>query len=86
MPSIGFDAIESFNETAYFLGAELSGAQHFEQSKSINLTTACYYFDATKKKMVPASAAKLPLSLAAGFHVPPAMAFLAMAMVGFMLM
>lgn len=86
MPSIGFDAIEIFNETGSFLGAELSGAQHLEQNKSINLTTACYYFDAAKKTMGPAAAAKLPLSLTAEFRVPHAMALLPMTVVGFMLM
>lgn len=84
VPSIGFDAIEIFNETAHFLGAELSGAQHFEQNKSIDLPTACYYFDAAKKTMGPAAAAKR--SLGAGFRVPFAMALLTMTMVGLMLM
>lgn len=83
VPSVGFDAIEIFNETAYFLGAKLSGAQHFEQGTSIDLATACYYFDAAKKTMGPAAAAKP--SLAAGFRVPLAMALLTMT-VGFMLM
>ncbi|MCJ1481775.1 hypothetical protein MMC06_001934, partial [Schaereria dolodes] len=76
VPSIGFDAIEIFNETAFFLGAHLSGAQHFEQNKSFNLATACYFFDAAKKTMGPAAAAKL--SLAAGFRVPFTMALLTM--------
>lgn len=84
--SIGFDAIEIFNETAYFLGAHLSGTQHSEQNKSFDLTTACYYFDAAKKTMSPAAAVKLPLSLAAGFRVPLAMTLLTMTMVGLMLM
>ena len=88
VPSIGFDAIEIFNETASFLGAKLSGAQHFEQNKSFDLTTACYYFDAAKKTMGPAAAAtaKLSLSLAADFHVPLAMVLSTLTMVGFMLM
>ena len=86
VPSIGFDAIEVFNETAYFLGAQLSGAQHFEQTKSINLTTACYYFDAAGKTMHPAAAAKLSLSLAAGVRVPSAMALCTLAIVGLMQM
>lgn len=85
MPSIGFDAIEIFNETGSFLGAQLSAAQGFEQNASIDLTTACYYFDAAKKTMGPAAAAKLSRSLAAGFRVPLAMALLPMTMVGFML-
>lgn len=85
-PSIGFDALEIFNETAYFLGAKLSGVQQFEQNDSINLKTACYYFDPATKILSPAASAKLPLSLAAGFRVPLAMALLTMTMVGFMLM
>ena len=86
MPSIGFDAIEIFNETAYFLGADLSSAQHFEQNESTNLATACYYYDAAKKTLGPAAAIKPPLSFAAGFRVPLTMALLTMTMVGFMLM
>jgi len=86
VPSIGFDAIAIFNETAHFLGAKLSGAQHFEQNKSFDLPTACYYFDKAKKTMGAAAAAKLSLSLAAGFRVPLALALLTMTMVGFMLM
>lgn len=86
VPSIGFDAIEIFNETASFLGAKLSAAQRFEQNASIDLSTACYYFDAAKKTMGPAASAKLSRSLAAGFRVPLAMALLPMTMVGLLLM
>ena len=85
-PSIAFDAIEIFNETAYFLGATLSAAQPFEQNDSFNLATACYYFDAAKKTMGPAAAAKLSLSIAAGFRVSATMALLTTIMVGFVLM
>lgn len=86
MPSIGFDATETFGESASFLGANLAGVQNFEQNKSINLPTACYYFDAAKKTMGPATAVKLSRSLAAGFRVPLAVALLTTTMVGFMLM
>ena len=85
LPSIGFDAIEIFNETAYFFGVDLSGTQHFEQKKSFNLPTSCYYFDPAKKTMGLAAEAKLSLSLAAGFRGPFAMALLTLTMMGFML-
>ena len=87
VPSIGFDAMEIFNETAhFFFGADLSRAQHFEQNKSIDLPTSCYYFDAAKKTMGPAASATAKLSLAAGFRLPLAMALLTTTMVGLMLM
>lgn len=86
MPSIGFDAIEILNESASFLGAKLSAAQHWEQNKSFNLSTSCYYFDAAKKTMGPAAAAKLSRSLAAGFRIPLAMALLPMTMVGLLML
>ena len=85
VPSIGFDAIESLNEKAGALGDQVSWTQNFEQSKSINITTACYFFDPAKKTMGPAAEAKVSLSLATGSRTPLAMAFLAVALVGVLL-
>lgn len=64
----------------------LSANQHFEQDVSINLATACYYFDPAQKTMGPAAAAKLSPSLAAGFRIPLTVVLLTMTLVGFVLM
>ena len=78
MPSIGFDVIESLNEEAGVFDDKVSWTQSLEQSKSINITTACYFFDAAKKTMGPAAEAKVSPSLAAGSRVPLAVALLMM--------
>ena len=78
VPSIGFDAIESLNEKVGVFGDQASKTQSLEQGKSINITTACYFFDAAKKTMGPAAEAKVSPSLAAGSRVPVAAMALSM--------
>lgn len=87
-PSLGLDFFEVFNETANFLGAELSGEQPFNQSFSFGLPTQCLFFDAAKKTLGPASATNTAhTSRAAGRPVVPVAAtFMAVAAVaGFMM-
>ena len=61
-PSIGFEVMEIFNESAGFFGVKWSGEQQFEQGRNFNLTTDCLFYDAAKKSLGPATAvqAKLP--------------------------
>ena len=61
-PSIGFEAMEIFNESASFFGLKLSGKQTFDQSKNFNLSTDCLFYDAAKKSLAPPTAVKAKLS------------------------
>ncbi len=87
-PSIGFDTIEIFNESVYFLGLKKSGGQHYEQSKDFDLSTDCLFYDAAKKSLGPATAikSKVSRSLALGRCSPFAVAVSVAFMVGFVLM
>ena len=58
MPSIGFDAFEVFTEAGKIPGLDLQANQAFSQTSSKNITTACYFFDAAKKTLGPASVTK----------------------------
>ena len=71
VPSIGMDAFEVFTETGKVPGLELQADQPFSQTSSHNLTTACYFFDAAKNTLGPASVTKPPgASSATSNHVP----------------
>ena len=61
-PSIGFRAMEIFNESAKFFGVTLSGQQAFDQSKDFDLPTDCLFYDAAKKSLAPPTAVKAKLS------------------------
>lgn len=65
VPSIGFDTLAVFQETGDFLGFKLSAAQPFEADPpNINLTTACFFYDAAKKALAPATQSKTKVSSA----------------------
>ena len=71
VPSIGFDIAEVFNEAVTFLGADISAGQPFEQDPANrNLTTACFFYDAAKKALAPATESKTKVSSAVRFQNP----------------
>ena len=65
VPSIGFDTLAIFQKSTYFLGVKSSAAQPFEEDPpDINLTIACYFYDAAKKALAPATQSKIKVSSA----------------------
>ena len=88
-PSIEFEVIEIFNESAGFFGVKWSGEQQLEQGGNFNLTTDCLFYDAAKQSLGPATAvkakdqAKLPQSLAVDRCPSFAVAVAVAIMVGF---
>ena len=84
-PSIGFKAMEIFNESASFFGVKLKGQQVFEQSGDFNMSTDCLFYDAAKKSLAPPTAVKAKSSRSQAVERRPSSAVaVAMAiMVGF---